>query len=270
MANLTATSFNFASLAEADLRLARFFRTELIETDLTKAKTGFTIFGEVDLSKVKGLEKVQHAATSVIDLKSIQNSRGEIPLVFLRGCGLSDLEVEVAKLVNRGLNSEQVTDITYRIHQLYIGSGIQYFSCFVSYNNKDELFAQRLYNDLQNNGVRCWYAPEDIKIGDQIRPTLDRQIRLRDKLLVILSINSIESKWVGDEVESALEEEQKNGRLVLFPIRIDNAVMDLRKDWAAKIKRRRHIGDFSNWQDQGSYQKAFERLLRDLRIESNS
>jgi hypothetical protein len=53
--------------------------------------------------------------------------------------------------------------------------------------------------------------------------------------------------------------------LVLFPIRLDDAVMDTRDDWAAKIKRRRHIGDFSNWKDEGSYRKAFERLLRDLK-----
>ncbi len=33
----------------------------------------------------------------------------------------------------------------------------------------------------------------------------------------------------------------------------------------AKIKRRRHIGDFSNWKDKASYQKAFERLLKDLK-----
>ena len=69
------------------------------------------------------------------------------------------------------------------------------------------------------------------------------------------------------EVEAALEEESKNNRLVLFPIRLDDTVMNTRDDWAAKIKRRRHIGDFSNWQDEGSYRRAFERLLRDLRAE---
>ena len=119
-----------------------------------------------------------------------------------------------------------------------------------------------MHDDLQDNGVRCWFAPEDMKIGDQIRPTIDRQIRLRDKLLVILSENSVKSEWVGDEVEAALEEENASDRLVLFPIRLDDAVMDTRDDWAAKIKRRRHIGDFSNWKDEGSYRKAFERLLR--------
>jgi hypothetical protein len=41
--------------------------------------------------------------------------------------------------------------------------------------------------------------------------------------------------------------------------------MNTRDDWVAKIKRRRHIGDFSNWKDKGSYEKAFERLLRDLK-----
>jgi hypothetical protein len=68
--------------------------------------------------------------------------------------------------------------------------------------------------------------------------------------------------------QAALEEESKSERLVLFPIRLDNTVMNTRDDWAAKIKRRRHIGDFSNWKDKSSYQKAFERLLRDLKARS--
>ena len=61
------------------------------------------------------------------------------------------------------------------------------------------------------------------------------------------------------------EEESKGNRMVLFPIRLDDTVLNTRDDWAAKIKRRRHIGDFSNWKDKASYQKAFERLLRDLK-----
>ena len=100
------------------------------------------------------------------------------------------------------------------------------------------------------------------------RPRIDEEIRLRDKLLVILSENSIKSEWVGDEVEAALEEERESDRLILFPIRLDDAVLNCREDWAAKIKRRRHIGDFSKPQDEGKYQKSFERLLRDLRASS--
>jgi len=43
--------------------------------------------------------------------------------------------------------------------------------------------------------------------------------------------------------------------------------MSTRDDWAAKIKRRRHIGNFSNWKDKAKYQRAFERLLRDLKAQ---
>ena len=39
--------------------------------------------------------------------------------------------------------------------------------------------------------------------------------------------------------------------------------MDTCKDWAAKIKRRKHIGDFSNWRNEGNYRIALERLLMD-------
>ncbi|MEE8584023.1 MAG: TIR domain-containing protein [Acidobacteriota bacterium] len=43
----------------------------------------------------------------------------------------------------------------------------------------------------QENGVRCWFAPEDMKIGDKILERIDQTIRVHDKLLVVLSAASI-------------------------------------------------------------------------------
>jgi hypothetical protein len=54
---------------------------------------------------------------------------------------------------------------------------------------------------------------------------------------------------------------------VLFPIRIDDAVMDTKQAWAASIRRTRHIGDFTKWTEHANYKRAFDRLLRDLRAE---
>jgi hypothetical protein len=106
-----------------------------------------------------------------------------------------------------------------------------------------------------------------MKIGDEIRPTIDRAIRVRDKLLLILSKHSIGSTWVKKEVEAAFEEEDRRGKLILFPVRLDNSVMDTEEAWAADIRRTRHIGDFSNWKEHDAYQQAFDRLLRDLKAE---
>jgi len=263
--NLRDTNLVDANLCETKLYDANLGRADITGANFRDAKLGLTVFGNVDLSKSLGLEDVVHYMPSYISTDSLKRSGGNIPIEFMRGCGLSDLDIEYSKLSASNLDAEMVTDITYKLHQLYLGGGIQYYSCFISYSGKDHKFAKTLHDDLQNNGVRCWFDLEDIKIGEPIRPTIDRQIRLRDKLLVILSENSIQSEYVGDEVEAALEEEQKNKRLVVFPIRIDDAPLNTRDDWAAKIKRRRHIGDFSNWRDKASYQKAFERLLRDLK-----
>ncbi|MCX6024920.1 MAG: toll/interleukin-1 receptor domain-containing protein, partial [Chloroflexi bacterium] len=117
-------------------------------------------------------------------------------------------------------------------------------------------------------GVRCWFAHDDLKIGDRLRRRFDESIRAYDKLLVVLSANSIRSEWVEKDVETALEKERKQNTTVLFPIRIDDEVMDTDQAWAADIRRTRYIGDFTRWKDHDSYQKAFDRLLRDLKAES--
>jgi hypothetical protein len=58
--------------------------------------------------------------------------------------------------------------------------------------------------------------------------------------------------------------ERREKRSVLFPIRLDNAVMDATQAWAADLRRTRHIGDFAHWKDHDSYQNGLKRLLRDL------
>jgi hypothetical protein len=55
--------------------------------------------------------------------------------------------------------------------------------------------------------------------------------------------------------------------LVLFPIAIDDIVVTTDRAWAADIRRRRNIGQFQRWKDHGHYQKAFGRLLRDLKAD---
>jgi hypothetical protein len=127
------------------------------------------------------------------------------------------------------------------------------------------VFARRLHADLQARGVRCWFAPEDLKIGDRFRQRIDEAIHIHEKLLLLLSEHAIVSDWVEDEVEAALEKEQRQQREVLFPVRLDESVIQTPQAWAAKLRRMRHIGDFTNWTDPEAYQQSFERLLRDLR-----
>ena len=199
-------------------------------------------------SSVKGLAAVLHTGPSTIGIDTLYKSGGKIPEIFLRGCGLPEDFITYA----RSLTTK----------------AIDFYSCFISYSSKDQAFAERLYADLQNKGVRCWFAPEDMKIGDKLRPRIDESIRLHDKLLLVLSETSVTSQWVEQEVETALARERTQGGTVLFPIRLDDSVLEISGGWPALIRNTRNIGDFTRWKDQDSYQKAFERLLRDLQAEA--
>ncbi len=138
-------------------------------------------------------------------------------------------------------------------------------SVFISYSSKDELFVKQLYNDLEKNGVNCWYAPDHLTIGEKTRLGIDKAIRQQDKLLLILSQHSVESDWVEKEVETAMEWERSQKRLVIFPVRLDDSVMEIEDGWPADIRRARNIGNFCNWQNPDGYQITLNRVLRDLR-----
>ncbi|HEU5380018.1 MAG TPA: toll/interleukin-1 receptor domain-containing protein [Ktedonobacteraceae bacterium] len=149
-------------------------------------------------------------------------------------------------------------------------SSSSHHSCFLSYSSKEETLAQRLYADLKAQGVDCWFAPHSMKIGARIRLTIDQAIHQQAKLLLLLSQHSLESSWVEDEVEAALERERTERCEMLFPIRLDNAVTQPDAPaWAVRLRRQVNIGDFSNWTDQQAYEKAFERLLGDLENANN-
>ena len=251
-ANLSGAYFRGANLSGADLTgaklsLATFGGTNLSGADLTGARVLFTIFAGIDLSQVKGLETVVHGNESYLDIHTIYRSKGKIPEAFLRGIGTPETMIEY-------------------IHSM-LGSSINYYSCFISYSSKDETFVKQLYADLQSNAIRCWFAPEDLKIGAEIRFSIDESIRLHDKLLLVLSRYSVVSQWVEQEVERALARERKENKIVLFPIRLDNAVMEIEGGWPALIRNTRNIGDFTRWKRHDAYQKALERLLHDLKAQ---
>jgi uncharacterized protein YjbI with pentapeptide repeats len=247
-ANLGDANLSGANLRAAALLSANLHAADLTDADLTQARLHETSFVDVDLTSVIGLGTCIHHGPSTIDHRTLQKS-GPLPLAFLRGVGLPDMLIDyLPSLLNQA---------------------IQHYSCFISYSTNDQEFAERLHADLQNKGVRCWFAPHDLRIGKKILDEVDAAIRLRDRVLLILSEHSINSDWVEDEVTAGFEEERKRGEEVLFPIRLDDAVLKTAEAWAAKL-RARLIGDFRRWKDHGAYQQSFQRMLRDLTKEQTT
>ncbi len=117
---------------------------------------------------------MEHLGPSTISIDTVYKSKRNVPEAFLRGAGVPE-------------------DFIIYIKSL-AGNPIEFYSCFISYSSQDDDFARRLHADLQQSNVRCWFAPEDLKIGDKLRTRIDGSIRVYDKLMVILTEHSIAAR----------------------------------------------------------------------------
>ena len=212
-------------------------------TNFSKARIAGTIFMDVDLHIARGLETAIHLGPSSIGVDT----------VFLRGAGVPDEMITYTKSL--------------------VGRPFEHNSCFISYSSKDEEFAEHLYADLQNKGVRCWFAPHDVQGGRKLHEQIDQAIHVHERLLLILSSYSMQSEWVKTEIAKARQREVEEQRQVLFPVRLvpfeairgwECFDADTGKDSAREI-REYFIPDFSNWKNYDTYQVTFQRLLRDLK-----
>ena len=254
-ANLMYANLNKTHLPGADLTSA-----ELEDADFSNADIGRTIFGSNDLTKVKGLETVFHRRPSIVGIDTLYLSAARIPQQFLQGCGIPD------------------EFITYLPSLIGAKQAVQFYSCFISYSNKDEEFSKRLYSRLRDEHIRVWFAPEDMQGGKKLYEQIERAIEVQDRLLLVLSETSMYSEWVITEIRNARRVEVQEKRRKLFPIRlVDFDTIrgwkcldpDTGKDLAVEV-REYFIPEFSNWKDQDSFEKAFKRLLRDLRYEETN
>ena len=185
-ANLSQSDLSSGNLYWADLHYANCRQANLVRTDLTESDlvwTNFsganltgarladcvlrdTIFCDTNLVGAQGLDCCHHLGPNNIDFRTLIKN-DNLPLRFLRGCGLPDELIQFLPSV--------------------MARPIQFYSCFISYSTRDQNFADRLHADLQNNDVRCWFAPHDVKGGKKLHEQIDEAIRLYDRLLLILS-----------------------------------------------------------------------------------
>ncbi len=243
-ARLHGVNLGGANLSGANIAGTSFLMANLREANLTGVNLYETVFSDADLTDAVGLDVCQHSGPCTVDHRTLLGYEA-LPVAFLRGCGLPEELIESVLAPRR--------------------DPARFYSCFISCSSKDRSFTERLHADLQDKGIRCWIYFEDLGTGEKQWDAIYKAIKTHEKLLLVCSAASVKSEWVEDEVDTALAEERARGNPMLFPIRIDDAVMETEEPWAVRVRNSRHIGDFTRWKHHGAYEEAFERLLRDLR-----
>lgn len=244
-ADLTGAWLEGASLQGANLEGARLRNCELVGANFRGARMKDTILASETFADAIGVADVIHGGPSVFDAR-MSGVVDRLPLNFLTGVGLGDEVITGLSGIARPAAPSP--------------------SCFISYSAKDRAFVDRLHEELQAANIRCWRDSEDLKIGDDILDSITQAIRSAERVVIVLSNNSVASRWVNDEVNAALERERRGGRTVLFPVTLDDAVMESQRGWAG-ILRTRHIADFRGWDTPSAYQRSLDRVIRDLKTQ---
>jgi TIR domain/Pentapeptide repeats (8 copies) len=273
-AHLRGADLSDAYLSRADLEEADLSRAHLRGANLSNAITGSTSFSNVDLSLVKGLELVTHSrGPSSIGVDTLT--------LTLRGSGGQFTAEQVEFFVNAGV---PYTLLDY-LPGLMETDPLQFYKCFISYSTRDETFAEQLNQSLREAGVTTWKWNLDAVPGHDLRENIDRAIRNYDKMILVCSVNSLNSGPVEREIERALQKEDQlkaakaerhkealsDGREplyvdtdVLVPITIDDTVFNWPSHFAPDV-RRRYIPDFIGaLSDSNKYQRELQRLVHAL------
>jgi uncharacterized protein YjbI with pentapeptide repeats len=270
-ADLSGANLRDADLRGADLSGANLIRANLNKADLSRAnlswaKIGFTTLGNIDLSEMLGLVDIQHDSSSTLGTDTMLLSKGKIPEAFLRGCGLSDWEIEAARLYDPNLTNQDTIEILYKVVEIRASQPIQISPLFISYSHADSKFVDKLEISLNDKGVRFWRDVHHATAGP-LEKQIDQAISQNRTVLLILSENSIKSDWVQHEVRKAREVEKATERYVLCPVALDDS-------WKTSLWPKRvveqvmeyNILDFSKWNDNSKFKNTFIKLIDGLNL----
>jgi len=91
------------------------------------------------------------------------------------------------------------------------------YDVFISHSSRDSLTASGMKQALQNKGIRCWKAPDDILPGESWPSAIMRAISSCRVMILVWTENAMSSSEVSKELTLAMRY-----KLVLVPYRIDN------------------------------------------------
>lgn len=100
-------------------------------------------------------------------------------------------------------------------------------SVFISYNSLDEAFVDKLGNALMAHNIPIWRDKWQLGLGDSITNSVQDALEKASFVCIVLSENSLRSKWVGREITASLVRELEESKLTILPLVIDDSKIPL-------------------------------------------
>ena len=125
---------------------------------------------------------------------------------------------------------------------------------FITHSHRDNVFARRLCDDLQKQGLGGFFDIYSIHPGDNISAEIDEGLKACDVYVPILSFAALKSDWCKDEIHTANTLSKRPGRIGrprIIPILVE----DCHDEMPAFLQARLYI-NFA-----GRYDEALSELL---------
>ena len=92
---------------------------------------------------------------------------------------------------------------------------------FLSYSSKDKLVAHAICSRLENQNIRCWIAPRDVKPGSDYSNQIADALEAATVMVMVFSSESNNSRHVKSEIDRAFS----LGKIII-PFRVENVELD--------------------------------------------
>jgi hypothetical protein len=76
---------------------------------------------------------------------------------------------------------------------------------FLSHSTDDDAIARDLQQALGDQGLSVWIDSREMRGGDLLSPEIERAIEGADGCLLLVSTSSLQSDWVSEELDHAIE-----------------------------------------------------------------
>ena len=84
---------------------------------------------------------------------------------------------------------------------------------FVSHSHADQPFAERLVGVLHHHQIPFWYSDAHIRGAQEWHDEIGKALQRCDWFILVLSPDSVASRWVKRELLYALRQERFDGRI---------------------------------------------------------
>ncbi len=131
---------------------------------------------------------------------------------------------------------------------------------FISYSTKNTEHAEAIYESLENNGIKCWFAPENIGTATNFAEEIMLGLKPCKVVVLVFSKDAQASEYVNNEVAAAFDEKKH-----IVPIKVDDSFPEGRMEFYLSNTQWLDASPSALKKDEKTIEDCYNHLVNDVK-----